>query len=71
EEILGLQTRMGMAHPEQVCGDEKWFSPVYATALGLLTFANGSRWGTGVARLTPRKKSPLVRKLTAIFEDLV
>ena len=71
EEVLGLQTRIGLAHPEQVGGDEKWFSPVYATAMGLLTFANVSSWGTGVNRLTPRKKSPLVRRITSIFEDLV
>ena len=32
EEVLGLQTRIGLAHPEQVSGDERWFSPVYATA---------------------------------------
>ena len=71
EEVLGLQTRVGMAHPEQVGGDEKWFSPVYATAMGLLTFANGSRWGTGVTRLTPRKKPAWMRKMSSIFEDLV
>jgi cell division protein FtsA len=71
EEILGLQTRIGMAHPEQVAGDEKWFSPVYATALGLMTFAHSSRWGTGVTRVTSRKKPAWMRKVTSIFEDLV
>jgi cell division protein FtsA len=69
-ELLGLQPRIGMAHPEQVCGDEKWFSPVYATAMGLLTFANSSRWGTGVSRVAPQKKSAWMRRLSGVFEDL-
>jgi len=71
EEILGLQARVGIAHPEQVAGDEKWFSPIYATAMGLLTFANSSRWGTGVTRVTARKKPAWMRRLGSVFEDLV
>ncbi len=70
EEILGLQARVGIAHPEQVAGDEKWFSPVYATAMGLLTFAQVSRWGTGVARQTSRQRPAWMRRLTGLFEDL-
>jgi len=71
EEILGLQARVGIAHPEQVAGDEKWFSPIYATDMGLLTFANSSRWGTGVTRVTARKKPAWMRRLGSVFEDLV
>ena len=70
EEILGLQARIGIAHPEQAAGDEKWFSPVYATALGLLTFAQVSRWGTGVSRQTARQKPAWMRRLTGLVEDL-
>jgi len=53
-----------------VSGDEKWFSPVYATALGLLAFANSSRWGTGVSRVTARKKPVWLRRLSSVVEDL-
>jgi len=70
-ELLGMQTRIGLAHPDQVTGDEKWFSPVYATAMGLMTFAHTSRWGTGVSRVTAHKNPAWVRRLRAWFEDLV
>jgi hypothetical protein len=59
-----------LAHPEQAVGDDKWFSPIYATSLGLLTFANSSRWGTGVSRLTQRKKPVWMRRMSSMFEDL-
>ncbi len=71
EELLGVQTRVGLAHPDQVAGDDKWFSPIYATALGLLSFAHRSPWGTGGSRLTPRKMPVWFRRLSGIFEDLV
>ncbi len=71
EDMLDLQTRLGLAHPDLVSGDEKWFSPVYATAMGLMTFAHSSRWGTGVSRLAPRRRPPWLRRLIAWFEGLI
>ncbi|MEK7859259.1 MAG: cell division protein FtsA [Elusimicrobiota bacterium] len=70
EQILGMQVRVGMAHPDQVSAEERWLDPVYATALGLLTFSSQSRWGTGVSRITSRKLSKGVRRIVSIFEDL-
>lgn len=66
EQILGLTVRHGLPHPEQVAADEKWLDPMYATALGLLTFSGQ----TGVTRITQRKKPVWMRKLSAVFEDI-
>jgi cell division protein FtsA len=71
EELLGLQTRVGLAHPEQVAGDEKWFSPAYATAMGLLTYANSTRLGSGASRLSSRKKNAWLRRLHSLLADLL
>jgi cell division protein FtsA len=70
EELLGLQTRVGLAHPEQVAGDEKWFSPTYATAMGLLTYANSTRLGPGASRRSSRKKTAWLRRLHSLLADL-
>ena len=70
EELLGLQTRVGVAHPEQVAGDEKWFSPTYATAMGLLTYGDPARRGLGASRFSSRRKSAWLRRLQALLADL-
>jgi len=71
EDILGLQTRIGMAHPEQVVGDDKWFTPAYATAMGLLTYANSSRWGAGGSHRNSSKKPAWLRHLISFLKDLL
>ncbi|MBI5239253.1 MAG: hypothetical protein HY926_02165, partial [Elusimicrobia bacterium] len=70
-ELLGLETRVGMAHPERVGGDEKWLGPVYATAMGLLTHAAPARRSLGLARLSGSKTPPWLRKLTGLLNSLV
>ena len=70
EELLGLQTRVGMAHPEQMAGDEKWFSPSYATAMGLLTYANSTRLGPAASRLSSRNKPVWLRRLMSLLKGL-
>lgn len=68
--VLGKEVRTGLPHPEQVDADEKWLAPAYATALGLLTYSANSQWGTGVTRVTPRKKPAWLRKVTSMLEEL-
>lgn len=70
EQILGLSVRHGVAHPDAVSAEEKWLDPVYATALGLLSFSASSRWGLGVTRITQRKKPVWLRRIGSVFEDL-
>lgn len=70
EQILGLTVRLGMPHPEAVASEEKWLAPVYATALGLLTFSATNRWGTGISRITARKKPVWLRRFSSLLEDL-
>jgi cell division protein FtsA len=66
EQIMGLTVRHGVPHPDHVLADEKWLDPMYATALGLLTFSGG----TGVTRITQRKRPVWLRKLSSVFEDI-
>ena len=70
EELLGLETRIGMANPEQVVGDEKWLSPVYATALGLLAGVDSARRRKGIARFIPCHKSAWWRRFMAVLRGL-
>lgn len=70
QQILGIPVRLGMAHPEQVHADEKWLSPVYSTALGLLLYSQSPRWGGVDARTVARKKPLWMRKVTAMLEEL-
>lgn len=70
EQILGLTVRPGLPHPDHVTADERWLDPVYATAMGLLSYSTSARWGSGLTRVTPRKKPVWMRKLSSIFEDL-
>ena len=70
-ELLGLETRVGLAHPELVGGDERWLGPVYATAMGLLTYSSPARGSLGSARLSSGKNPAWMRKLTGLLNSLV
>jgi len=69
--ILNLETRIGMANPEQVVGDEKWFSPVYATAMGLVTLSNSPHRALGISRLAQRKTPVWMRRIMSLIKSLL
>jgi cell division protein FtsA len=70
EQILRMPVRLGIPHPDQVLADEKWLTPTFSTAMGLLAYSKQLRYGVTLSRQSDRKKHPFMRKLTAIFEDL-
>lgn len=70
EEVLKMQVRVGVAHPDQIISEEQWLTPTYATALGLLSYSSSSHFGGGTSREIGRKKPLWVRRITSVFEDL-
>jgi cell division protein FtsA len=71
QELMGLETRVGLAHPERVGGEERWLGPVYATALGLLTPAAPAHRGRGLARLSGSKTPPWLRRVLGLLNGLL
>lgn len=69
-QILGVPVRLGVAHPDHVQADERWLSPAYSTALGLLQYSTSPRWGGVNARAVERKRPVWMRKVTAMLEEL-
>jgi len=69
-QLLEMKARIGVAHPDKVSADEKWLTPGYATALGLLTFSSQSHWGTGAAQKTGLLIPSWLRKTIYGLEDL-
>jgi cell division protein FtsA len=70
EQILRMPVRLGIAHPDQIVAEEKWLTPTFSTAMGLLAYSKQLRYGASASRQVDRKKHPFMRKLSAIFEDL-
>lgn len=69
-QILGLPVRLGVPHPDMVkTADEKWLSPVYSTALGLLLYGAAPRWGA-TERAVKRQKPLWMRKISAVMQEL-
>ncbi len=50
--------------------EEKWLSPVYSTALGLLLYGATPRWGLNDGRAVKRQKSFWMRKISAVLQEL-
>jgi cell division protein FtsA len=71
EQVLGLEARVGLASPERVAGDERWFSPVYATAMGLLSYAGRSQRGGRAARPGARKTPAWMRRIMSFLNSLL
>ena len=69
-QILGVPVRLGVPHPDMVHAEEKWLSPVYSTALGLLLYGMAPRWGTADERAVKRQKPVWMRKISAVLEEL-
>jgi len=69
-QILGLPVRLGVPHPDMVHSDEKWLSPVYSTALGLLLYGTQPRWGLSDGRAVKRQKPLWMRKISAVLQEL-
>ena len=69
-QILGVPVRLGVPHPDMVRAEEKWLSPVYSTALGLLLYGMAPRWGAVDARAVKRQKPVWMRKMSAMLEEL-
>ncbi len=70
EQILGMQVRLGMAHPDLFVVDDRWLSPTYSTALGLLHFSKAIRWEATNSRSVARKKPMWLRRVASVFEDI-
>lgn len=71
QQILGVAVRHGVPHPDMVrTEDEKWLSPVYSTALGLLLYGAQPRWGMGDGRAVKRQKPLWLRKISAVLQEL-
>lgn len=68
--ILGVPVRHGVPHPDMVHSDEKWLSPVYSTALGLLLYGAAPRWGVNESRTVKRQKPVWMRKISAVLQEL-
>ena len=71
EKVLGLDARVGLPRPEQITGDERWLSPIYATAMGLLAYGSSSRWGAGGSRPAPGRKPAWMRRLLGFLKGLL
>ncbi len=70
-QILGLPVRLGVPHPDMVhTEEEKWLSPVYSTALGLLLYGTQPRWGLSDGRAVKRQKPLWMRKISAVLQEL-
>ncbi|MEK7389080.1 MAG: cell division protein FtsA [Elusimicrobiota bacterium] len=70
-QILGMPVRLGVPHPDMVTtSDEKWLSPVYSTALGLLLYGMAPRWASVDGRAVQRQKPVWMRKVSAMLEEL-
>ncbi|MBI4061390.1 MAG: cell division protein FtsA [Elusimicrobia bacterium] len=71
QQILGVPVRLGVPHPDMVhTEDEKWLSPVYSTALGLLLYGASPRWGASEGRLVKRQKPLWLRRVSAMLQEL-
>ncbi|UPT72968.1 MAG: hypothetical protein M0D55_13775 [Elusimicrobiota bacterium] len=69
-QILGVPVRHGTPHPEVVHADEKWLSPVYSTALGLLLYGGVHRIGATERSVKGRQKPVWMRKISAVLQEL-
>ncbi len=69
-QILEMPVRLGVGHPDQIIADEKWLTPTYATALGLLNYSGALRWGGPSSRYFGRKKPIWFRQLSKFFREL-
>jgi cell division protein FtsA len=69
-QILGVPVRRGVPHPDHIQAEERWLSPVYSTALGLLQYSGSPRWGGINTRLVQRKRPMWMRRLTTLVEEL-
>ncbi len=69
-QVLGLNARLGLPHPERVRADEAWLSPQYSTAMGLLLCSQSPQWSGAQARAAASAKPAWVRKLTAALEGI-
>ena len=70
EQVLGMQVRLAMPHPDFFSCDDQWLNPTYSTALGLLHFSKNNRWGGVNSRTVSRKKPMWLRKITSVFEEI-
>ena len=71
QQVLGVTSvRLGVPHPDAVLAEEKWLSPAYSTALGLLQYSTAPRWGGVDTRSVARKRPLWMRKITGMIEDL-
>ena len=70
EQIMRMPVRLGIPHPDIVIAEEKWLTPTYSTATGLLAYSKQLRYGLTSARQADRKKPVWMRKLASVFEDL-
>jgi cell division protein FtsA len=71
-QILGVPVRHGTPHPDLVhTVAEKWLSPVYSTALGLLLYGSAPRWGMNEGRAVKGRQKPAwMRKISAVLQEL-
>lgn len=70
-QILGVPVRHGVPHPDMVhTTEEKWLSPVYSTALGLLLYGSQPRWGATDGRAVKRQKPLWMRRISAVLQEL-
>ena len=69
-QLLGVPVRLGVPHPDMVVADEKWLSPAYSTALGLLLYSRAPRWAGADSRSVKRQKPLWMRKLAGVLEEL-
>lgn len=70
QQILEMPVRIGMAHPDHIISEDRWLTPAYATALGLLGYSASAHWGGGTSRVIGRKKPVWMRRALSVFEDL-
>lgn len=70
EQILGMQVRVAMPHPDYFLCEDQWLSPTYATALGLLHQSKNNRWGSVNSRVVGRKKPAFIRNIMRVVEEL-
>ncbi|MDE2491317.1 MAG: cell division protein FtsA [Elusimicrobia bacterium] len=70
QQILGIPVRLGAPHPDRVLADEKWQSPVYSTALGLLLYARSPAWRGGSERVVRRQRPLWMRRIATMLEEI-
>ncbi|HAH06591.1 MAG TPA: cell division protein FtsA [Elusimicrobia bacterium] len=70
EQVLSMQARLGLVHPDSVTADEKYFDPTFASALALTCFHRSSTFETAQRENGRRTDPSWLRAGRKFFREL-